>query len=475
MYNYKIVKNLGGKHMRKFTKHLLTLCVLIVSVISISGCGSQNKESNSNSKNESVSLKNISTKDLQDKLDKSDWIVVDTRSNDAFNGWKLDGIKRGGHIKGATDFSANWLKVEDKDKDKKLDEALKTKKITSDKNVVLYDANGKDAQDVANYLSTKGIKNLYKYDVRDWASNDKLSMESYPNYQMLVPPSWVKDLVDGKKPETYTNGKFKVFEVAWGEESKDKDYLNGHIKGAVHINTDEIEAAPLWSIKSDKDLEQFAKNNGLTADTTIVFYGSDPMASYRIAAISKYIGVKDVRILNGGFAAWQNAGYEVESKSNPKQPVETLNMTVPANKDYIVDINKAKEILADKEKSKLVDIRSWDEYIGKTSGYEDLKYKGRPEGSVWGHAGSDAVHLEDYRNIDNTMRNSSEILAMWKDWGITPDQRLSFFCGSGWRAAEVLTYADVMGLKNISLYSNGWYEWSADKNNPVESGEPKRP
>ncbi len=35
--------------------------------------------------------------------------------------------------------------------------------------------------------------------------------------------------------------------------------------------------------------------------------------------------------------------------------------------------------------------------------------------------------------------------------GIKPDQRLSFYCGTGWRAAEVLIYADVMGLK-IYLY-----------------------
>lgn len=38
--------------------------------------------------------------------------------NDAFNGWKLDEVERGGHIKGAVDFSANWLTVDSKDKEK---------------------------------------------------------------------------------------------------------------------------------------------------------------------------------------------------------------------------------------------------------------------------------------------------------------------------------------------------------------------
>ena len=229
----------------------------------------------------------------------------------------------------------------------------------------------------------------------------------------------------------------------------------------------------LWNRVSDEKLQKFAENNGITTDTTVVLYGTDSMASFRISAILKYMGVKDVRVLNGGLAAWTRAGYELETTSNKKSPVSSFGATVPVNKSYIVDMPQAKEILADKNGSKLVDIRSWDEHIGKIPGYSDITAKGRPAGAVWGHAGSDSGHLQDFRNIDNTMRNSTEILAMWKDWGITPDQRLAFFCGTGWRAAEVLTYADVMGLKNISLYDGGWYEWSANKNNPVETGEPK--
>jgi len=87
------------------------------------------------------------------------------------------------------------------------------------------------------------------------------------------------------------------------------------------------------------------------------------------------------------------------------------------------------------------------------------------------------VAPNDYRNLDGTMRNSNEIIAMWKEWGITPEQKLSFFCGTGWRAAEVLVYADVMGLKNISLYDGGWNEWSGNTGNPanpIEVGEPKK-
>ncbi|NFP91003.1 rhodanese-like domain-containing protein [Clostridium sporogenes] len=452
----------------------IVLLLFGIMMFTLIGCTSNQK---TEKKEESTSLvKEIKTDELKKNITSKEWVVLDTRSNDAFNGWKLDGVKRGGHIKGATDFSANWLKVEDteKNKEKRLEEALKNKGITKDKNVVLYDANGKDSEEVAKYLNKKGITKLYKYDVKKWAEDDKLAMESYPNYQMLVPASWVNDLINNKKPETFKGDKYKVFEVSWGDESKAEDYKKGHIKGAVHMNTDEVEKGPVWNRLPDKDLEKFAKNNGITADTTVVLYGADSMPSFRVAAILKYMGVKDVRVLNGGTATWTSAGYELDTTSNKKTPVDSFGAAVPLNKGYIVDLPEAKEILKDKEGSKLVDIRSWDEFTGKISGYDYIKAKGRPAGAVWGHAGSDSSHLEDFRNVDNTMRNSSEILAMWEKEGIKPDQRLSFYCGTGWRAAEVLIYADVMGLKNISLYDGGWNEWSANKNNPIEVGEPSK-
>lgn len=57
--------------------------------------------------------------------------------------------------------------------------------------------------------------------------------------------------------------------------------------------------------------------------------------------------------------------------------------------------------------------------------------------------------------------------------GIDLNKHLSFMCGSGWRAAEVLYYAQVMGLENTSLYSDGWIGWSNDPSNPVETGIPQ--
>lgn len=453
--------------IKKLSKKASLLSALVLTMALFAGCSNEKE----NQKVADIEVKTIATKELQDKLSDDSWVVVDTRINDAFNGWKLDEVERGGHIKGAVDFSANWLTVDSKDKEKTLDKELETKGIEKDKNIVLYDANGKDAKEVANYLSEKGYKNLYTYNVADWAKDESLPMESYENYEMIVPATIVNDILDGKKPETFENSKnIKIVEASWGEESE--AYSKGHVPTSVHINTDTVEPPPQWMLASDEELAKFANDYGFTKDDTVIVTGPDVMASYRVAVVLRYIGINDVRVLNGGNDAWTSAGYELETKSNKPVAGNDFGATIPANPDLIDTQAELKEMLKDSN-NVLVDNRSWDEYIGKISGYSYHDKKGRIPGAVYGYAGTSATTLEDYRNIDNTMRNAAEIKALWKDAGIDTNKHLMFMCGSGWRAAEVLTYANVMGFDNTSLYSDGWIGWSNDTSNPTETGEPK--
>ena len=453
--------------IKKLSKKASLLSALVLTMALFAGCSNEKE----NQKVADIEVKTIATKELQDKLSDDSWVVVDTRINDAFNGWKLDEVERGGHIKGAVDFSANWLTVDSKDKEKTLDKALETKGIEKDKNIVLYDANGKDAKEVANYLSEKGYKNLYTYNVADWAKDESLPKESYENYEMIVPATIVNDILDGNKPETFENSKnIKIVEASWGEESE--AYSKGHVPTSVHINTDTVEPPPQWMLASDEELAKFANDYGFTKDDTVIVTGPDVMASYRVAVVLRYIGINDVRVLNGGNNAWTSAGYELETKSNKPVAGNDFGATIPANPDLIDTQAELKEMLKDSN-NVLVDNRSWDEYIGKISGYSYHDKKGRIPGAVYGYAGTSATTLEDYRNIDNTMRNAAEIKALWKDAGIDTNKHLMFMCGSGWRAAEVLTYANVMGFDNTSLYSDGWIGWSNDTSNPTETGEPK--
>ena len=419
---------------------ILFIMMMILTVCIASACNSNADEEakQSEESSEPVSAA-ITTEDLEKNLNDDSWVVVDTRINDAFNGWKLDGVTRGGHIEGAVDFSANWLKVDVEDKEKQLDETLEVKGISPDKNIVLYDANGTDAKEVEKYLSEKGYENLYTYDVKQWTEDESLPMVQYKNYQRIVPASVVKDVLDGKTPETFTEGKkVKIVEASWGEEKE--SYAKGHVPTSFHINTDTVEPPPEWMLASDEVLSQFALDNGFTKDDSVIVTSESQMAAYRVAAVLSYIGVEDVRVLNGGLAAWTGAGYELETASNKPEPVTDFGAVIPANPNLVDTQDElASEILANPEENTLVDNRTWEEYIGETSGYSYHDKAGRIPGAVFGYAGkTDSNSLDYFRNIDNTMRNFEEIIALWKEAGIDIDNHLSFMCGSGWRAAEVM-------------------------------------
>ena len=114
------------------------------------------------------------------------------------------------------------------------------------------------------------------------------------------------------------------------------------------------------------------------------------------------------------------------------------------------------------------------EHIGRVSGYNYIGPAGRISGDVWGNCGTDAYHMQHYRNVDNTMRSYPEIAANWAEAGITDDKWVAFYCGTGWRASETWFYAYLMGWQRIAVYDGGWFEWSQDPiNNPIETGEPQ--
>ena len=135
---------------------------------------------------------------------------------------------------------------------------------------------------------------------------------------------------------------------------------------------------------------------------------------------------------------------------------------MPLRPEVIVDIEEAKEILADPDGAALVSVRTWREHIGDVSGYNYIGPAGRIKGDVWGNCGTDAYHMQHYRNIDNTMRAYPEIAANWAEAGITPDKWVAFYCGTGWRASETWFYAYLQGWQRIAVYDGGWFEWSQD-------------
>ena len=423
----------------------------------------------------------ISILDLRDRLADPNLIFVDVRPMAAYNGWRLNGEARGGHVPGAVAFPSAWLaSVEDAEVQRLLHE----KGIVRGRTIVVYGDGADDASGFGERLTSLGHGDVRvdRTGFSAWAADASLPIERLPNFDRLVHPAWVRRLIAGERPDAYDGDRFGVFHVNFGVP---EEYADGHLPGAVYLDTNRLEDPADWNRRTPDELRATLVAHGITADTTVILYGRDTIghanekwpgrragqiAATRAALILAYAGVRDVRVLDGGYDRWVLEGHPVETVARAPEPVAGFGAEIPERPDFIVDIDDAKSILA-ADDGVLVSVRSWREHIGRTSGYNYIGPAGRIAGDVWGNCGSDAYHMQHYRNVDNTMRPYPEIAANWEEAGITPDKRVAFYCGTGWRAAETWFYAFLMGWQQIAVYDGGWFEWSADPANPIEVGE----
>lgn len=421
----------------------------------------------------------ISTVELKAFLTEARGFVIDIRPVDAYNGWKLQGELRGGHIKGAKSLPIKWAKYID------WIEIVRSKGILPDKQIVVYSYSSKEAEAVAQLFIRAGYQNvsIYNHFIDEWTVNPELPMENLKRYAHLVYPEWVKSISSGDNPPEY-NGKNVI--ICHAHYRNREAYLSGHIPGAIDIDTLALESPETWNRRSPEELQEALQQHGITNDTTVILYGKfmapnndDPfpgsaaghIGAIRCAFIMMYAGVKDVRVLNGGFQSWIDAGYEISTDDVPKKHVNNFWAEIPAKPELAVDIPKAKELIKSSD-GELVSVRSWPEFIGEVSGYNYIEKKGRIPGAVFGNCGTDAYHMENYRNLDHTTMEYHEIVDIWKEAGITPDKHLAFYCGTGWRGSEAFFNAWLLGWPRVSVFDGGWFEWSNDPENPFETGIP---
>lgn len=448
--------------MKKNT--ISTLFFLLLTSLALAAAGSGEKPTSVDV--QVPVFQTISVVEVKKRLSEHSVILVDARHSDNYAGWAAGGNKKGGHIAGAVDFSANWLTCSFNDKKnfsnmtraQHLEKYLADKKIEKNSPVVIYDENGKDAKAVAGYFFAKGIKNIKLFNLTEW----KDDLVTYPNYTLYVPPSIVKEIIGGK--EVKEIGKItdlKILEISWGT-LEDSGYLTGHVPGALHVNSDDFDnESNYYTLDSDTILLKLAASLGITKDSTVICTGL-PIFACRYAIILKYLGVKNAYVMSGGTTGWTDSGYELETAKNLPEAVNTFGVLKPKNPDLIDTISEVQSNLKNTNFS-LIDNRTEDEYTGKSSGYSYFDKAGRIDGAVYGYSGSGTVSsMLYYQNIDITMRNAEEIKTMWEQAGIDTKKHLSFYCGNGYRAAEVMWDAMVMGYNNVSLFSDGWCGWAAE-------------
>ncbi|PCG20115.1 sulfurtransferase [Brachyspira sp. G79] len=279
--------------------------------------------------------------------------------------------------------------------------------------------------------------------------------------RVYVNADWLKSVIDGNQPQS---SNYVILEASWGDASA--DYKKAHIPGALHINTDLIEEPEYWNVRTPKEIEQVMKDFGISKDTAVIVYG-EPSPAARVATTLLWAGVDEVHVLDGNLKAWTDMGYATSSSTEIAKPIDDVGVAVPANPEYIISLP---EQIIEKQKDpnfKLVSIRSWDEFTGKVSGYSYIERVGEPKGAVWGR------DEFDYVDDNGKIISIDEAQKIWNEWGVTKDNEISFYCGTGWRAAIPFLIAYQEGWTNVTLFDGGWYVWQMNPELPVQLGDPR--
>lgn len=293
--------------------------------------------------------------------------------------------------------------------------------------------------------------------------------EQVDTKKVFVTPDWVQSVIDGNQPESKN---YTILEASWGTYKDSPTYKKGHIPGALHVDTSSVESEPIWNISDPKVVEKGMLDLGVTKDKTVIIYGNDISAASRVAYAYLWAGVDNVKVLNGGIDAWKKAGYKTETTVEKATPAKDFGTTVPAHPEYLMSIETVQDKLKNDKNFRLVSIRSKEEFDGKTSGYSYIDRAGEPKGAVWGHAGSDPYNMQDYLHKDGTVITANEMEKLWSDSNFNKSNELSFYCGTGWRAAVPWLIAYDAGWEGMTVYDGGWNEWQMNNNLPVQVGDP---
>lgn len=427
------------------------------------------------------SFHSISTEQVRILLDDSRIAVIDTRPTAAYNGWHLNGEKRGGHLPGARSLPYKWTRYID------WIEIVRSKGIHPEQTILVYGDKEEVIVKVADRFLNSGYEKVVVYHdfTNEWLDNPELPIDKLPQFEKLVYPEWVQDLLAGQNPPSYAGNGFVLCHVHYRNP---EDYLEGHIPGAISLDTNLLESSETWNRRDPEELKANLEAMGITKTTTAIVYGrfsfptnEDPfpgssaghLGAIRCALILMYAGVQDVRILNGGIQSWIDAGFGLTREVSEPVPVKDCGLDIPERPELIVDLPQAKEMLNSAD-AELVCVRSWPEYIGDVSGYHYIQKTGRIPGAVFGNCGSDAYHMENYRNLDHTTKEYNEIRKDWEEVGILPEKHVAFYCGTGWRGSEAWLNAWLMNWPRVSVFDGGWFEWSNDPDNPIETGTPEK-
>jgi thiosulfate/3-mercaptopyruvate sulfurtransferase len=249
---------------------------------------------------------------------------------------------------------------------------------------------------------------------------------------------------------------------------KVSDYRQGHVPNALFVHwVDDMtdpDNSDRYNVPQPEQFAALMSRLGIKDDDQIIIY--DRMSSRlstRLFWTLKYFRHKDVKILDGGFAAWKK---QFELSKDISTPEKTSYKIDTVQSDIVAQIEFVKGRLNDRS-VRMVDGRPVAQFTGEKAG---KVFHTAKEHSRKGHV-PDAVSIfwQDNFNNDGTFRSTEQLRALYQNAGVLPDQCVVTYCNEGLHAAPPwFVMTQLLGYKDVRLYDSSMAEW-AESDSPIDS------
>ncbi|MEU7135887.1 sulfurtransferase [Streptomyces sp. NPDC046261] len=260
---------------------------------------------------------------------------------------------------------------------------------------------------------------------------------------------------DGERPPTLLDVRYRP-----GGPPGLPQYEAGHLPGAVYVDLESALAAPAGPkgrhpLPDDAVFGAAMRRAGVRFDHPVVVYDDGlGWAAARAWWMLRWAGHPDVRVLDGGLAAWTASG----GRLTPEVPPVTEGDFVPAPGALpLLDADGAAELA---RRGLLLDARAGERYRGEVE----------PLDAVAGHIpGAVSAPTTDNVTADGCFLPAGELAARFAGLGASDGVEVGVYCGSGVSAAHEVLALAIAGIP-ASLYVGSWSEWSSDPARPVATG-----
>lgn len=256
-----------------------------------------------------------------------------------------------------------------------------------------------------------------------------------------------------------------LLDVRWalGGASGVDEYRRGHLPGAQFVDLDRELAAPpgpggRHPIPDAAAFGEAMRSHGVSASRPVVVYdAATSMASARAWWLLRYFGHPDVRVLDGGYAAWVAEGRAVSTTDADVTPGD-----FEPDPGHMRVLDAAGAAALASSGGVLLDARAAARYRGEVE----------PVDPVAGHIPG-AVSAPSDENVDASghfldrarLRDRFDLL------GVLGGVAVGAYCGSGVTAAHEILALTIDGVSDPALYAGSWSDWISDPRRPVARGD----